>query len=62
MRYRCCDLGDSSYCPENRREICKNRILYRLNPEGGNEERIRIVNEGGISRDDCSKEMQVLRS
>jgi len=44
MRMRCCDLGDSSYCPENRGETCEARITYGLNPEGGNEEKIAEIN------------------
>lgn len=45
MRYRCCDLGDSSYCPENRGEVCMNRIQYDLDPNGGNEKKIEKINQ-----------------
>lgn len=44
MKMRCCDLGDSSYCPENRNEVCMVRLIHNLNPEGGNEEKIAEIN------------------
>ena len=44
MRMRCCDLGDSSYCPENIGEACMVRLIHNLNPEGGNEEKIAEIN------------------
>lgn len=44
MRMRCCDLGDSSYCPENLGIPCMVRLIHNLNPEGGNEEKIAEIN------------------
>ena len=43
--YFCCGLHHSSYCPECRGKICKERIEYRLNPKGGNENKIKQINE-----------------
>ena len=50
MRMRCCDLGDSSYCPENRGEACMVRLIHNLNPEGGNEEKIAEINRHSEGR------------
>ncbi len=52
MRMKCCDLGDSSYCPENRDEPCMVRLIHNLNPEGGNEKKIAEINrlsDGGAN-------------
>lgn len=43
--YFCCDLHHSSYCPECRGVKCKSRIDYKLNPEGGNEEKLKKIRE-----------------
>lgn len=44
MEYYCCGLHHSSYCPECLGKLCKNRLKYALDPQGGNEEGIAEIN------------------
>lgn len=45
IEYYCCDLHYSSYCSECQGELCIDRIVYDLNSEGGNQERIKEINK-----------------
>ena len=44
MEYYCCGLHHSSYCPECLGKLCKDRLKYVLDSQGGNEERIARIN------------------
>ena len=44
MEYYCCGLHHSSYCPECLGKLCKDRLKYALDPQGGNKERIAKIN------------------
>ena len=45
MEYFCCGSHHSSYCPECLGELCKDRLIYALDTQGGNEEKIANANK-----------------